>query len=70
MFYIPTAHPNHMLRAKLLFILAIILLGTLVPIAGAVTLTLNASENKAHVGDAITLSGQVTGIKTIAVISS
>ncbi|MDO9034421.1 MAG: hypothetical protein Q7U51_04375 [Methanoregula sp.] len=56
-----------MLRAKLLFILAIILLCALVPVAGAVTLTLNASENKAHVGDAITLSGQVTGIKTIAV---
>ncbi|MDP3396342.1 MAG: hypothetical protein Q8S57_06740 [Methanoregula sp.] len=56
-----------MRRAKLLFILAAVLLCALIPVAGAVTLTLNASENKAHVGDAITLSGKVTGIKTIAV---
>jgi multisubunit Na+/H+ antiporter MnhF subunit len=32
-----------------------------------VSLTLNASEKEAHVGDSITLSGTVTGIKTIAV---
>jgi hypothetical protein len=56
-----------MRRAKLLFILAAVLLCALIPVAGAVTLTLNASDNKAHVGDAITLSGKVTGIKTIAV---
>lgn len=56
-----------MRRVKLLFILAALLLCALVPVAGAVTLTLNASENKAHIGDAITLSGKVTGIKTIAV---
>ena len=56
-----------MRRAKLLFILAAVLLCALIPVAGAVSLTLNASENKAHVGDAITLSGTVTGIKTIAV---
>ena len=56
-----------MRRKKLLFILAVVLLCALIPIAGAVTLTLNASENEVHVGDAITLSGTVTGIKTIAV---
>ncbi|MEI7648622.1 MAG: hypothetical protein WCJ47_02800 [Methanomicrobiales archaeon] len=56
-----------MRRAHLLFILAAVLLCVLVPVAGAVTLTLNASENKAHVGDVITFSGTVTGIKTIAV---
>ena len=56
-----------MRRAKLLFILAAVLLCVFIPVAGAVTLTLNASENEAHVGDAITLSGKVTGIKTIAV---
>ena len=56
-----------MRREKLLFILAAVLLCALIPVAGAVSLTLNASENKAHVGDAITLSGTVTGIKTIAV---
>ena len=56
-----------MRRAKLLSILAVVLLCVLIPAAGAVPLTLNASENKAHVGDTITLSGTVTGIKTIAV---
>jgi hypothetical protein len=56
-----------MRRAKLLFIFTAVLLCVFIPVAGAVTLTLNASENKAHVGDAITLSGTVTGIKTIAV---
>ncbi len=56
-----------MRRAKFLSILAVVLLCVLIPAAGAVTLTLNASENKAHVGDTITFSGTVTGIKTIAV---
>ena len=56
-----------MRRAKPLFIFTAVLLCVFIPVAGAVTLTLNASENKAHVGDAITLSGTVTGIKTIAV---
>jgi len=55
-----------MRRAHLLFILAAILLCALVPATGAVTLTLNASENEAHIGDVITLSGSVTGMKTIA----
>ncbi|MFA6225987.1 MAG: hypothetical protein WC620_07410 [Methanoregula sp.] len=56
-----------MRRAHLLFILAAVMLCALVPVAGAVSLTLNASENEAHIGDAITLIGTVTGIKTIAV---
>jgi hypothetical protein len=56
-----------MRRVNLLFILTTALLCALVPVAGAVSLTLNASENVAHVGDTITLSGTVTGIKTIAV---
>ena len=56
-----------MRRAKLQFIIAAALLCVLIPVAGAVSLTLNASENEAHVGDAITLSGKVIGIKTIAV---
>lgn len=55
-----------MCRAKFLFILAAALLCALIPTAGAVTLTLNASENLVHIGDTITLSGSVTGIKTIA----
>jgi len=67
MFYIPTAHPSCMRRAKLLFIFTAVLLCFFIPVAGAVTLTINASENEAHVGDTITLSGKVTGIKTIAV---
>jgi len=56
-----------MRRPNLLFILAAVLLCALIPASGAVSLTLNASENEAHIGDAITLSGSVTGIKTIAV---
>ena len=56
-----------MRRAKLLFLLAAALLCILIPAAGAVALTLNASEKEAHIGDTITLSGTVTGIKTIAV---
>jgi hypothetical protein len=56
-----------MRRVKLLFLLAAALLCLFLPAAGAVSLTLNASEHEAHIGDAITLSGSVTGIKTIAV---
>ncbi len=56
-----------MRRSYLLFILAAALLCALVPLAGAVTLTLNTSEKQAHIGDTITLSGTVTGMKTIAV---
>ena len=56
-----------MRRAHLLFILAAVLLCALVPVAGAVSLTLNTSEKEAHIGDTITFSGSVTGIKTIAV---
>jgi hypothetical protein len=67
MFYALTAHPFIMRRVKLLFILAAVLLCACIPVAGAVSLTLNTSEKEAHVGDTITLSGSVTGIKTIAV---
>jgi len=56
-----------MRREELVFIAAAVLLCVLIPVAGAITLTLNASEHEAHVGDAITLSGTVTGIRTIAV---
>jgi hypothetical protein len=55
-----------MCRIHLLVILAAVLLCALILPAGAVTLTLNASENEAHIGDTITLSGTVTGMKTIA----
>jgi hypothetical protein len=56
-----------MRRVLLLFILAAVLLCVIIPTAGALSLTLNASEKEAHIGDTITLSGEVTGIKTIAV---
>ncbi len=56
-----------MRRAAILFILVAALLCVFIPAAGAVTLTLNASENEAHIGDTIKLSGTVTGIRTIAV---
>lgn len=56
-----------MRRALFLFLLAAVFLCALVSGAGAASLTLNASENRAHIGDAITLSGTVSGIRTIAV---
>lgn len=56
-----------MRRALLLFLFAAVFLCALVSAAAAASLTLNVSENQAHIGDAITLSGTVTGIKTIAV---
>jgi len=56
-----------MRRAAILFILVAALLCAFIPAAGAVTLTLNASEKEAHIGDIITLNGTVNGIRTIAV---
>jgi len=55
-----------MRRVKLLFLFAAALLCFLIPTAGALSLTLDASEHVAHIGDTITLSGSVTGMKTIA----
>lgn len=56
-----------MRRAQILFIIIVALLCALIPIAGAVTLTVNTSANEAHIGDTITFRGSVSGIKTIAV---
>jgi hypothetical protein len=38
-----------------------------VPVAGAIGLTIDATPNDHHVGDTVTLTGTVTGYKTIAV---
>ena len=51
-------------------ILAAILAVFLVPFAGAISMTINTSEAQAHIGDVVTLSGTVTGIKTIAIYLS
>jgi len=55
------------MRRIRLAILAVILSCLLVQYTGAVSMTINASEEEAHIGDVVTLSGTVTGIKTIAV---
>ena len=55
-----------MRRVKIQFLFAAALLCFLIPTAGALSLTLDASEHVAHIGDTITLSGSVTGMKTIA----
>lgn len=39
----------------------------LVPCAGAVSMTINATPAQAHIGEVITLTGTITGVKTIAV---
>ncbi|MDO9550210.1 MAG: hypothetical protein Q7J03_04495 [Methanoregula sp.] len=56
-----------MRRAQILFIITVALMCAFIPTAGAVTLTLNTSANEAHIGDTITLTGSVAGIRTIAV---
>jgi len=55
------------MRRERLAILAVILALFLAPCAGAISMTLNTSENKVHVGDMVRLSGSMTGVKTIAV---
>ena len=50
----------------LLFLLAAVF-ALSVPVAGAIGLTINATPDDPHIGDTVTLSGTVTGIKTIAV---
>jgi hypothetical protein len=49
----------------LLLLAAVIVLS--VPAAGAVGLTIDAMPKEPHIGDTVTLSGNVTGINTIAV---
>jgi hypothetical protein len=48
-------------------VIALGILVCLVPSAGAISININASPAEAHIGDTVMLSGNVTGIKTIAV---
>jgi hypothetical protein len=49
----------------LLLVAAVFILS--VPVAGAIGLTIDATPNDPHAGDTVTLTGTVTGYKTIAV---
>jgi hypothetical protein len=55
-----------MYRAWPLLLIATVF-ALIVPVAGAMGVTIGATPNNTHVGDTVTLAGTVTGIKTIAV---
>jgi hypothetical protein len=55
-----------MRRAPVVVIAALILCCT-VPWASAISMEINASPVQAHIGDTVTLTGTVSGLKTIAV---
>jgi hypothetical protein len=55
------------MRRLSLAILAALVACSFVSGAGAISMAINASTEKAHVGDVITLTGSITGVKTIAV---
>jgi len=62
--YALDANLSAMRRAFLLVLLAALLI---IPVSGAVTITINASPTIAPIGDTVTLSGTVNGTPTIAV---
>lgn len=55
------------MRWELSALIFAVLVCALFPAASAATLTINASPPQVHFGDAVTLSGTVTGVSTIAV---
>ena len=55
------------MRCVRLALFALIITGLTIGYAGAVSITLNGSTKEAHIGDTITLSGTISGVKTIAV---
>jgi hypothetical protein len=55
------------MRRVCLPVILVALLVMVIPVSGAVTLTINASPAVAHIGDTITLNGTVGGTPTIAV---
>jgi len=55
------------MRWTCLAILAAALICIMVPVAGAVSLTIDAAPKDAHVGDVVVINGTITGVKTIAV---
>ena len=55
------------MRWCITLLVAAVLLFCMMPGAGAISISINASPGEVHVGDTVTLSGSITGIKTIAV---
>jgi hypothetical protein len=55
-----------MYRAWPFFLIAAVF-ALIVPVAGAIGVTIGATPNETYIGDTVTLAGTVTGIKTIAV---
>ncbi|OPY38666.1 MAG: hypothetical protein A4E35_00450 [Methanoregula sp. PtaU1.Bin051] len=55
------------MRRAFLAVLAAFLACLLVPVCGAVSMSITATPAQAHIGDTIELSGSITGVKTIAV---
>lgn len=50
-----------------LILLAAAMVTLTLPAAGAIAMTIEATPDEPHIGDTVTLTGTVTGIKTIAV---
>jgi len=55
------------MRWCITLVIAAALLFLLVPVAGATVIRLNASPDVVHIGDTVTLKGNISGINTIAV---
>ena len=55
------------MRDVYFLIAAVLMLGAVVPCAALPVITVSASPQQAHIGDAVTLNGTVSGITTIAV---
>lgn len=55
------------MRRALLALFTLIVFCSFLPGAMAVSMHINASPVKTHIGDVITLTGSITGVKTIAV---
>jgi hypothetical protein len=66
MFYRSRSHDTSMIWSMRVFIALAIFLCA-IPAAGALSVSINASQQSAHIGDMIVLNGNVSGIHTIAV---
>jgi hypothetical protein len=66
MFYASAGEDTGM-RWCIALIIAAVLLIFLVPVAGATAISINASPDVVHIGDTVTLRGNISGINTIAV---
>lgn len=65
-FFLQNAQRSGMHRVWTLLLMATVF-ALVVPVAGAIGLTIDATPDNPHVGDTVMLTGTVTGIKTIAV---